>query len=269
MSQPERTAASPLANAPSPTHRNHLTIAHILLWTAGTGIALTYLQAQKPPPPESIGFASILTGLNEDPKIKLAELQQGVWRLFHARYVVGLFFAPVYGAALAGGLLAIGRFATRQFGFPVQPGHWLLLVIASLFVLFIVHPLLRRLPISSHGADCVGAMYMTSVLVAVTVLVREPLYWRCPLGLAAVGSLLLVAGFSAGFISPSFELSPLFPLGIGAIIAVPFAALVCLALDIADRSRRYDYLHWTGVATLLGVALQYFVIGGMSWYFRP
>jgi len=245
-----------------------LTIAHILLWTAGTGIALTYLQAQKPPPPEALGFASILTGRNEDPKIVLAKLQQEWSRQLQARYVVGLWFAPLYGAALAGGLLAIGQIATRRFGFPVQPGHWLLLAIAGVFLLLVAHPILRRLPISSDGAICVAVICMTALLIAVTVIVREPLYWRFLLGLASAGSLLLTASLlSSTFLSPSIELLPPFLLGIGAIVAVPFAALVCLALDIADRSRHYDYLHWVGIAVLLGVASQYFAIGGVSWYF--
>jgi hypothetical protein len=265
MSQPAHAATPPLAGAQppgSPTHRNRLTITHTLLWTTATGIALTYFQAQKPPP---LGFASIIVGPGTTLEIERAKLQQKFSRQLHFRYAVGLVFAPVYGAALAGGLLAIGRLATRRFGFPVQPGHWLLLVIANMFLWMVAHPLLRRLPGSPDVADFVGVIWMTSVLVAVTVIVREPLRWCCVFGLASAGFLLLTASVLAYILlPPSIELSPLFLLGIGAIVAVPFAALLCLALDIADCSRRYDYLHWAGVATLLGVALQYFVLWGVS-----
>jgi hypothetical protein len=74
---------------------NRLTTAHLLLWMAGTGLALVYFQSQRPPPPEEIGFASLVMPGGADPKAERAKAQQYVWRRWHNRYLVGLAASPI------------------------------------------------------------------------------------------------------------------------------------------------------------------------------
>jgi len=234
-------------------YRNRLTIAHLLLWMATTGVVLVSLRSQQPRPAESIGFASGLHQVQSEKEYRILfkERQQQVWRVWNAQYQVGLAFAPVSGIALAGAVLALWRVVTRRFGFPVQPGHWLLLVIAGMMVLAAFRSYSQQ-RISGDGAEWLIAAIETVMLMAVTYVNREPFRWCAAFGVLAAGFGIVTLSFAIQYLSSSFEPTNLFGLGLLVVLLFPFVALVCTATDITERGR-YDIFHWIGIATLLGL----------------
>jgi hypothetical protein len=222
-----------------------------LLWTATTGAALAWLLAQQPPPAETIAFGSFLTSSGADVEVEMAKARQQIWRKWQNEYLVGLASAPIYGAALAGGVLAIWNAVALKFRFPVQPGHWLLVVIAMLALLWAGSPLLARLPLSADGCDFVLALLMGLAVLAATAMIRVN-HWRLPLALGAAGLGALCLAIATSFASKSFEPSDLFGFGMFLIAVVPLAALISIYIDALTSEPR-DVLHWTGVATLYGI----------------
>ena len=234
---------------------NRLTIAHLLLWTATTGVALAYLLEQKPPPAESIGFASFLHQPGQDVEAAKAKARQRIHRQWQTKYQIGLAFSPIYGAALAGAALAIWRVTLRRPGFPVQPGHWLLLLIAGFILAHVAHPWLRPLSNWADGSDFGWSICMALAATAVTIGVREPL-WRLAVGLFAAGFGIISVAYVVSYHSTSIEPPGLFVLGFFVLASFPVAVLICTAVDLHEPNRR-DALHWIGIATLAGVVMHF------------
>jgi len=239
-------------------HPNRLTIAHLLLWTATTGVALAYLLEQRPPPAKSIFFASFITQAGQDAEAEMAKAQQKIHRRWQTNYQIGLAASPVYGAALAGAVLATWRVVTWRFGFPVQPGHWLLLMISSLSLLLVIHPSMQRLLQSQDAPDFMMATVMAGIVAGVIIMIGEP-RWRCALGLGATGFGLLSLAYIASLSSAPIEPPGLIVVGVLAVAAFPVAALICTAADIAERGR-FDLFHWIGVATLFGTVTHVLIV---------
>jgi len=256
------TESSPLGAALP--RRNRLAIAHLLLWTAATGLVLVYFQSHRPPPPDTIGFASFLTQPGADVKAEMAKARQRIWRNWQRGYLVGLAFAPIYGAALAGIGLAIGRTVTGRFGFPAQPGHWLLLEIGGMTGIVASSHLLGSLPISADGHEFVLASLMLVVATAAALGVgHSP--WRLPMATAACGLAVICLAYVISFQSRSIEPPGLYGVGLLVIALVPFLALLAIALDLADR-RRYDLFHWFGVAAFVGVLGHFLILIGVAQF---
>jgi hypothetical protein len=244
--------------------RNRLAIAHLLLWTAATGLVLLYFQSRRLPPQDSIGFASFLTQRGTDVKAKMAADRQRIWRSWHRGCLVGLAFAPIYGAALAGLGLGIGRTVTGRFGFPAQPGHWLLLEIGGITAIVASRHLLRSLPLSADGEDFVVACLMLVVASAAALAVGySP--WRLPMAAAACGLAVICLAYGISLRSQSIESPGLYGVGLLVIALVPLLALLAVVLDLADR-RRYDIFHWFGVAAFLGVLGHFLALIGVTQF---
>jgi hypothetical protein len=244
--------------------RNRLAIAHLLLWTAATGLALLYFQSRRPFPPESLGGAIFVTQRGADVKAELAAARQRIWRNWHRGYLIGLAFAPVYGVALAGIGLAIYRTLTGRFGFPAQPGHWLLLVIGGIMGIVASRHLLRSLPLSADGEEFVVSSLMLTVATAAAVFVGHSV-WRLPMATAACGLAIICLAYVISFRSRSIEPPGLYGLGLLVLALVPFLALLAVVLDLADR-KRYDIFHWFGVAAFLGVLGHFLALIGINQF---
>src|SRR5262245_9542230 len=107
---------APMSPSVPATGANRLSIAHLLLWTTMTALVLMFVRAVYAPgvmPPE----------LDDALRINIERQSQ-------LQMSVLLVFSPAYGAALSSLCLTAWRLATRRFGFPTQPGHWLLLMVA-------------------------------------------------------------------------------------------------------------------------------------------
>jgi hypothetical protein len=219
---------------------------------ATTGVVLAYRQANEPQFRSKIAETSV--SVEE-------ETNRRDWEKQRASHVVSQIFAPAYGAVLAGGLLAIGRTVTGQFGFPVQVGHWLLVVLGIKLLLAVVRPYLQSGRGPAHLPDFVINLIMAITIGAVMVGVREPLRWWAVLGLAAfahVISCLAMVGLNPTMV----EFSSLFVVSLVAMGAVPIAALICALIDLFDRDR-YDIFHWVGVAAFLSMAVHIVVLIAM------
>src|SRR5262245_10511569 len=182
--------------------------------------------------------------------------RQKIWRRWQHQYLVGLAFAPVYGMALAGGALAWWRIAKRQSGFPVQPGHWLL-ILTAWFSLGLSVMQVGKPRLFDNAPDFTATLVMTIVTTVASRRMREPVHWRASFfGLAA--------GFGMAAASCLFE--PHVPPGsliggVGWLIVClyPVAVFLGVFIDLAE-GKRYDILHWCGIATLFGLVGHFLAI---------
>lgn len=260
MDQPPVPGVSSPPGALPP--RNRLTTAHLLLWMAGTGLALVYFQSQRPPPPEKIGFASFITAPGADVEPEMAKARQQIWRGWQNRYLLGLAASPIYGAALAGIGLAIWRTVTGRFGFPARPGHWVLLETGLLWGLVALSHQLHLLPLTGDGRDLVLASVMFTVAAAAALLVGQS-GWRVPMVTFACGLAILCLAYLISFGLGSIEPPAIFGVGHFVLGTVPFLALLVAILDLAE-GRPYDIFHWIGVATFFGVVGHFLALVGAA-----
>jgi len=242
--------------------RNRLSIAHLLLWMAMTGVVLARFQRDRPPPPEEITFGGSFLHQSDSDEEKEAERrkqQRLVWRQLNLRYYLMVLLTPFTGAAYSGAILGIWRTATRQFGFPAQPGHWLFFGVAGLFVVAGVRPYLQwHLP---GAAESIVAAIAAGMFVAIALAVREPIRWRFTFGLASVAFAMAFLSF---LIKMSFPDSfPVFlVLGESLFVAFPIAVLFCSAWDCVEP-KRYDVFHWIGIGVFfsIGAGMVLLVVG--------
>jgi hypothetical protein len=246
---------------PSPPPRtNRLTVAHLLLWMATTGVVLVSRRAEEPPPADEIGFGSFLhqARSEEERRIVFKQRQQEAWRQWNARYLVNLAFAPVGGIAVAGALLAAWRSVTRRFDFPVQSGHWLLVAIIGLMILAAARSHLQA-RLSGDEPDLVVTLIATVMLIAIAFFNRERVRWCAAFGLLSTGFATISLSLFIQFLSLSIKPNDLFGLGLFAIALFPIAVLCCAALDLSERDR-FDTFHWLGIATLFGCVGHFIVL---------
>src|SRR5678815_1269821 len=102
MDEPAASQLQLKCEPPAGPIYGRLSIAHLLLITAGSAVAIWLLQ-----PPNG--------------KVSALEV------------VISVIFAPVYGTALAAIVLAFLRVRTQWVAIAEEPGHWLLLIIGSGF----------------------------------------------------------------------------------------------------------------------------------------
>jgi len=215
---------------------------------------LAYHRAHKPPPAERIGAASFIHQAKSEEEYKrlFKEFQAQRWRHWNAQYLVGLAFVPVKGIALAAACIAVWRTLTQRFGFPIQPGHWLLVVAAGIVFWAAIRPYFQSL----HSHE-VGESISTAVATCMTAVVaysnRTRLRWCGAFSLLAAGFGTVTLSFLLLSLSPSVQPSNLMGLGLLLLAAFSIAVLVSLAVDITEREQ-YDVFHWIGIATVLGLA---------------
>ncbi|HEX5103116.1 MAG TPA: hypothetical protein VFV87_04865 [Pirellulaceae bacterium] len=181
----------------------------------------------------------------------MADARRKIWNSWQRAYLVGLAFSPVYGAALAGVGLAIYRTVTGRFGFPAQPGHWVLLAIGGVMGIIASRPVLRTLPLSADGEEFILVCLMLVVATATAIGVGNNV-WRLPMACAALGLTIICLSYAISLRSQSIEPPASFIFGFFVIAQVPFLGLLALACDLAGH-KRHDIFHWFGVATFVGV----------------
>jgi hypothetical protein len=253
------------AASASPQHaRNRLAIAHLLLWTATTAIMLVHQQSHKPPPAERIGFASFLSqGTEAERAAAMERERQHIWRGWNKQWLVGLAVSPVYGAALAGIVLAVWRLVSLRFGFPTQPGHWLLILIGVLYGTISLRFFLTSLWGGYNPTDFGIVMGMALCAALIACGMWRPLRWSLAVGLVALSFGAMACAILAVMHSTSFEPLPAF--AVAAMLSLMFLGsgmLLALLSAVADlyEEARFDALHWVGVFTLIGVLVHFVVI---------
>src|SRR5262245_57167573 len=118
---PAADEAGDLVRPPQPSV-NRLTTGHLLLWMAGTAIAL-------------VVFPSGLFQIKSVATSRSALLRQLAMRDNFEKAITAVV-GPLFGTAVASLPLAGQHLLERRSGFPVQPGHWLLLLLGLLYLLF-------------------------------------------------------------------------------------------------------------------------------------
>ena len=211
-----------------------------MLWTLGSAIILGCFRA--------------LT----DPAAEVPEEVSGILPFYQ------LGTSLVLGAQVGGVLLFAWRRVTRRGGFPVQPGHWLLLVegISAIFVVA-AYGLVELINQQDDTALVVYFALQIPNLLACTVgyglaLASTPAGspWRFALGLCALlyGGLCLVHVLSLFLWQFTTDASLAFGFWeMPQNCFGPALAVVILVVNFADR-RTYgerDFLHWTGIAALI------------------
>ena len=232
MTVPFKNSAPEESILPSPA-RQRLSIAHLLLWMAGTAIALAF-------------FRTFFAG--DQPAGVQAPL-----RFF------ALLQAPIVGAALGSLPLAVWQALHGKRGFPHQPGHWLLVLqgisfLAGIIVTLITQPAEPPIGYSQLSLTAATREFWRLVpTLAVTLLVltqvRE-LRWRWMFGLMAIGYGTCVF-FGSRALGATIDL---YHLGTAFLwLFQTSSAIVLVGCVIIDRNIgiERDFLHSAGVVVRL------------------
>jgi hypothetical protein len=237
-----------------------LTIAHLMLWTLGTAIALAlfrpFLETQAPSGSETA-----------------------------ARYIAFQKFAalsliPFGGASIAALIFAVVHRVRGGRLFPVQPGHWLLIVFGISYLLLALNRLLLMLRTDAGSSELavyfwgnVGASIVMICVYALPIAsVRDAPRWTILFVvelLRRVGQLpstiyyaLMVLGVRN--VRPMEGFMPLANgLSWFMYVVSTVVLIVTLIREIKARPNR-DYLHWTGCLTQFVLA-----INNMSYFVVP
>ena len=234
--------------SPPEAARLRLSIAHLLLWIAGTALVVAAFPRGWLGGPKTWGD-------RESYQLRVQK-RETLERLS----VVAV--APCYGAALASLIVAGTRLLARRPGFPALPGHWPLVQL-GLWILIVGGVLEQssEQPLSYNLAvfrDHMGAalvvllMLLLAVAIQAVVVVREPRRWRIALRcfLAAV-----IVPMVAFLIVPLENQRAGALTGLSIVLLWYIASLIAVLVGIWDFicRERFDLFHWVGVVSLLSI----------------
>ena len=232
---------------------NRLSIAHLLLWMTTTAAVLAFLQRHSPEwqAPFSSGNEAFDQAVAQSREVERWE------------FISLMGIAPAYGAALASAILAGWRLASGRRGFPVQPGHWLLLLIMLIPVVAALASLLDSL-VQQASIAAIGLLYATGITAAAALTTRSPPRWHRAYVLTMFGMMILLCqlGLVMG-IGPNPLSGFVIAISLLFLVSGLVAALGSSVLDLTARER-FDYLHWTGVAVLFAAIVHVFVLWGIN-----
>jgi hypothetical protein len=246
--------ASPLAADASPESiaapaAMRLSIAHLLLWIAGTALVVALF------PVNWLGGPDLL--MDRESYFQKVQARQTLERLS----VVAV--APCYGAAIASLLVACSRLLFRRPGFPSLPGHWPLIHL-GLWIL-IVGIIIRGTPDRDfspynlhllrqhHGAALVILfVVLLAAAIGAVLAVRDPWRWRMAVRCHLVAVVVPIVAFL--IVPPASERS-LAMTGTLVVLCWYIAALIAVLGGLWDfiTRERFDLFHWVGVISLLGI----------------
>ena len=222
---------------------NRLRIAHFLLWLAATAIILT-------------AFRPALIGSTLQAPVRQGDDQEARFAQFGGLLAISTI-APIWGAGLAGVLLAGWRRLSGGAPFPRHPGHWLLLVIGTGVLSLLPVPLLVRLgeaagrEHTSSLAACAAFLLPLATLVVAIRRLRGIAPWQVLfLALAiSLGAMLLGLAWDAAARLRGENEFMLMLMGFAWSIVFAVALMATSAADLCQQ-RRYDALHWIGISLL-------------------
>ena len=191
-----------MSQSPSNTNReqaaNRLSIAHLLLWTATTALAVGTIMPDPIDAPAPSDMPAEFRAYQDR--------QQQQWRVATA------LTGPVLGAGLAALAIAAWRRHRYQPGFPTQPGHWILMIVGMCTVVAMELHLIYRVRLDGFGSNfirtplfvffCVTFLLPVITLAVAYYRVAEPLRWKRVFAIAG-GSLGLFFGGCCAFSTPS------------------------------------------------------------------
>jgi hypothetical protein len=234
-----------------------LSLAHLLLWTMTTAVALFLLRPTVP---------------TDKKPFDAAEESANAAALVPA--VVTVAVAPVYGVAILAVAMALWVPLTCQGTLTVrQPGHWLLLIVGAQFLgvalyawgirfLQVGPPLPARHSIPGGFAIAAGIgflLFMVLLLFLAATEAQVPLRWKVSFRL-----------FAAAYLTSSLcccimplHPSPLPLVPATMLLAFLAATLIAAIIDMA-RGERRDLPHWLGVVAAWSMVMHVVVLTG-AW----
>lgn len=229
----------------TPPIRNRLGIGHLLLWMTATAAVMALFQ-----PSRTIQQAA--GGADEQAAFQAAPAQR-------TDIVLLLIVGPALGAGVAAIPLCVWRLATQRFGFPAQPGHWLLLIIGVWTVMWtgqFVAVTSGFSPDSDGDITMFGLLSGTGLLAGLASHLTKSGHWRLALGLVGGGCCTLSGIVVFTVLADMFLANR--PVGLGAIALVGgFVAVLCIlgGIGLSLLSGLLDFLHgpsldlfhWAGV----------------------
>jgi len=225
---------------------NRLSIAHLFLWITMTSVVLAIGQ-------QMLRHGQLGDGIASDDTFSDVRAK---WRV---TTLVRIAVSPAHGAALAGVTIALWRLCRGRQDFPVQPGHWLLMVIAALLFSTVAIWLLQRF-VPGYAFWMVSLVLLVPAFAgAVAAIYSNERRWRFAFFLHALGFVAYAIGIFAFAALIDFGVF----LGISLLIRVPSVVVVtAFATGLAaafwdlrlgiDR----DFFHWVGVAALLAITVE-------------
>jgi len=266
MSEAEPITPQPPVTLPD-LPRNRLSIAQLMLWTLGSAIMLAGFRFFRQVPQQDPGPLDTVNSLYQ------------------------LSISLPLGAQLGSVLLWGWNLVARKRGFPFQPGQWVLLVegLANFLGLIgyaVCILAMNRLALVKDR-DLTYLVVQLPVLIVSVVgyswawwsLRRESGIWKVAIAcLVGQQALFLLAAFGALrlYLSESTVFGPagmMGPMRLQTYCCAPASALLVGLAGISDllhRRGQRDYLHWTGVlslvvATLLQFLLPWIVGWALRW----
>jgi len=228
-----QTPNAPTDNEPSKPaiiEQPRLGIIHLMLWTAGTAVALTIDRvAQDLVPEESSLVDPIQPGIS------------AVW-------------AICVGPAIGAWAILVRR-RLHGIRFPTEPGEWLLLVSGASYVFSQLCTTVGQLTQDADATQAplpllwfaMGHLFPAIGYVIAALYNRRPRSWMvCFATIAIVHALLVIE-----LLAHSFSVYwPYLNLISFAFVCLPLVVLVASGIDLGRR-RHFGWLHWVGVITYL------------------
>ena len=233
----------------NPSGPPSLGISHLMVWTAFTAVVLTVFLAISPPEEDTVGL-------------------ERMW-LYGVRFA----YSIIYGAALTGMMIFVRWIVTAKSFAVLQPGHWLLMLVAigamidgavAIVIKWFVEPNWWRH--SNAGFELwllhqvVGYGAAVFVGIAMVILSRVERGWR----LAFAGFVVLF-GVECALSLITFLVerrtlrwdTPWYLPHAGISVGGAIFTLIAFALIIVDHrcGIQRDWLHWTGLAVALALAV--------------
>jgi hypothetical protein len=154
--------------------------------------------------------------------------------------------------------------ARWKFGFPTQPGHWLLLVLA-------VIPTAEAMASLVNAPQQLIAIAVVALLIAATTTgvailrTRKPPRWYRTFVLAFVGTSILLCQICLALAAGESNIlgGLLYAIALLGLVSGLFSALASSVLDLTALER-FDFLHWTGIAVLFAMLAHGFLLWGIN-----
>jgi len=234
MSEAEPTPPQPSVPLAEPP-RNRLSIAQLMLWTLGSALILGGFRLfRQQPQPDTGRIDTILS-------------------VFYLAYSLPL------GAQVGSVFLWVARRWRRQGGFPVQPGHWLLLVGGFAHLLSWTGYAIGHFAVRFFIFDESAWWLPIEIPALLVALVGYALTWanvRREQGIWRLAVTCLVVEYALILLMLAFAV--IRPIQFQGTCCAPVCAVLLLLAgisDLANRSSERDYLHWTGIAATVTVCI--------------
>ncbi len=235
--------ASPARPNPMDTTPNRLSISHLMLWMATTGMVLAEVQ-----------WDLSTAGLPPD-RVDAMRLEV---------LVGSLGFGPLNGLAIAGLLILLWRRFWTRVPFPTEPGHWILVIAGANQTIHLIYHVLYLLWIRGEAAAVPGwassfSRFAIEGFVILLAVIGASSRHQGRIWNVSIGSLALHPGMTICSSVTRIWIPATRQFLGGSVwmnisrLGYTLPGLLAIAGAVVDwrRKQRRDFLHWCGVALVV------------------